>query len=96
MKFVVDQLPYYEEFCPLYMMCGNNASDDKCPRYWDKYKVCSDDNPHECHLLIEVGDPAFMEGHVCQTCKHFEDPDVLSSQCSICFGFSEWEAKNER
>lgn len=26
MKFVVDELPYYEELCPLYMMCGDNAS----------------------------------------------------------------------
>lgn len=59
MKFIVDQLPYYEEFCPLYMMCGCREGDDRCPRYWDKYKVCSDDNPHECCLLVEADDPTW-------------------------------------
>ena len=33
MKFIVDKLPYYEEFCPLYPMCWDNANDYKCPRY---------------------------------------------------------------
>lgn len=54
MKFIVDELPYYEEFCPLYPMCWDNANDYKCPRYWDKDKVCSNDNPHECQFLIET------------------------------------------
>lgn len=53
MKFIVNELPYYEEFCPLYLMCSDNANDYKCPRYWDKDKVCSDNNPHECLFLIE-------------------------------------------
>lgn len=53
MKFMVDQLPYYGEFCPFWMTCGDNANDDKCPRYWSKYKVCSDENPHECNYLME-------------------------------------------
>lgn len=53
MKFVVDQLPYYEEFCPLWTMCCKNADGEACPRYWDKYKVTSDDNPHECEYFIE-------------------------------------------
>lgn len=52
MKFVVDSLPYYEETCPLWLVCG--CVDEKlCPRYWDKSKVTSDANPHECKLLIE-------------------------------------------
>ena len=55
MKFIVDELPYYEEFCPLYRMCWDNANDYKCPRHWDKYKVCSDNNPHECLFLVEAG-----------------------------------------
>lgn len=55
MKFIVNELPYYEEFCPLYLMCWDNANDYKCPRYWAKDKVCSDDNPHECRFLIEAG-----------------------------------------
>ena len=25
MKFVVDQLPYYGELCPLWTMCSKNA-----------------------------------------------------------------------
>lgn len=53
MKFVVDQLPYYEEFCPFVERCGADVRLDKCPRHWDKYTVCSDDNPHECRYLIE-------------------------------------------
>lgn len=54
MKFVVDELPYYGELCPFQSMCYDNASNDECPRYWSKYKVCSDDNPHECCFLIEA------------------------------------------
>lgn len=26
MKFVVDELPYYEELCPFWEMCYDNAS----------------------------------------------------------------------
>ena len=52
MKFIVDELPYYEEICPFWVMCPHNA-DDVCPRHWDKYKVTSDENPHECQFLIE-------------------------------------------
>ena len=54
MKFIVDQLPYYGELCPLWTMCSKNAKEHECPRYWDKYKVCSDENPHECEHLIET------------------------------------------
>ena len=54
MKFVVDELPYYGEFCPFWEMCYDNGSDDKCPQHWSKYKICSDDNPHECRFLIEA------------------------------------------
>ena len=47
MKFIVDELPYYEELCPFYPMCSDNANSYICPRYWDKEKVCSDNrNPH--------------------------------------------------
>nr|DAL32308.1 MAG TPA_asm: hypothetical protein [Caudoviricetes sp.] len=54
MKFIVDSLPYYEEICPFWTRCGDNASDDKCPRYWDKHRVTSDENPHECKLFVEA------------------------------------------
>jgi hypothetical protein len=50
MKFIVDELPYYEEFCPLYTICWCHD----CPRFWDKDKVCSDNNPHECLFLVEA------------------------------------------
>lgn len=53
MKIIVDQLPYYKEFCPFWTMCSDHASEDKCPRYWSKHKVCSDENPHKCNYLIE-------------------------------------------
>lgn len=62
MKFVVNQLPYYGELCPLWTMCSKNAKEHECPRYWDKYKVCSDENPHECeHLFLCKG-----ENYACQ------------------------------
>lgn len=59
MKFIVDSLPYYGDECPFCVprydsMCyisHNNRV--KCPRYWDKDFICSDDNPHECNYLIE-------------------------------------------
>ena len=53
-KFVVNQLPYYGELFPLWTMCSKNAKEHECPRYWDKYKVCSDENPHECEHLIKT------------------------------------------
>ena len=67
MKFVVNQLPYYGELCPLWTMCSKNAKEHECPRYWDKYKVCSDENPHECEHLIETvsctkNTPPIMKG----------------------------------
>lgn len=54
MKFLVDELPYYGDLCPFWMngICG--SYDDECPRFWDKYKVCSEDNPHECMWLKEI------------------------------------------
>lgn len=54
MKFVVDELPYYGDPCPIWMECSKNAKELECPRYWDKYKVCSDENPCECEHLIEM------------------------------------------
>ena len=52
MKFLVDELPYYHDECPFLNMCY--ASESECPRYWSKYQVCSDDNPHECMWLKEI------------------------------------------
>lgn len=58
MKFLVDTLPYYGENCPFSkhfdapVHCYSSVV--SCPRYWDKYKICSDENPHECELLREV------------------------------------------
>lgn len=56
MKFIVDELPYYEGFCPFVERCGADVRIGTCPRHWDKEKVCSDDNPHECRFLIEAVD----------------------------------------
>lgn len=94
MKFIVNELPYYEDFCPLYPICWDNANDHKYPRYWSKDKVCSDDNPHECLLFIENDKSISTNDHGCQDCKHFGDLDMKSS-CAICFGYSKWEAKDE-
>ena len=56
MKFIVDSLPYYGDECPFSAfvydsICYDNKT--KCPRYWDKEFICSNDNPHECEFLIE-------------------------------------------
>lgn len=53
MKFLVGSLPYYEDYCPFLERCWAEKKTEKCPRYWDKYKVCSNENPHECKYLIE-------------------------------------------
>lgn len=57
MKFIVDELPYYGDGCPFaafeYGTCPDKKSTTRCPRYWDKYFICSDENPHECTCLIE-------------------------------------------
>lgn len=53
MKFIVDQLPYYGDDCPFFEMCFYHDDHDACPRYWSKYKVTSDSNPHECEYLFE-------------------------------------------
>lgn len=65
MRFIVDELPYYGDHCPLCSMCEDSVSDERCPRYWSKYKVCSDDNPHKCELLIETSDIAFISNNDC-------------------------------
>ena len=54
MKFLVDELPYYNEDCYFSQICCKAFSKD-CPKIWDKYKVCSSKNPHECELLKELG-----------------------------------------
>ena len=57
MKFLVDSLPYYGEFCPFEEGCYERAlveGHSDCPRYWSKDKVCSDENPGECRFLVEV------------------------------------------
>ena len=53
MKFIVDQLPYYGDDCPLGPLCYDVNDPVACPRKWSKYKVTSDENPHECLLLME-------------------------------------------
>lgn len=62
-KFVVNQLPYYGELCPLWTMCSKNAKEHECPRYWDKYKVCSElrqRNSNKCSCTKKT--PPIMKG----------------------------------
>ena len=55
MKFFVDSLPYYGDECPLSDKCNTNQFDNKnCPRFWDKYFICSKENPRECEYLKEL------------------------------------------
>ena len=53
MRFMVDELPYYEEDCVVAPWCPYVNDPVACPRKWSKYMVTSDTNPHECHLLAE-------------------------------------------
>lgn len=53
MKFLVDSLPYYNEFCPFWDAGYCNSTDENCPKTWNKEKVCSESNPHECGWLRE-------------------------------------------
>ena len=52
MKFLVDELPYYNGHCYFQDSCRKSSSKD-CPKVWDKFKVYSSKNPHECELLKE-------------------------------------------
>lgn len=100
MKFVVDELPYYEELCPFWEICYDNASNDKCPQHWSKYKIYSDDNPHECRFLIEAclvkseepeQESNYSDDFCCSSCKHFGDlitTASIQSQCALCYKFS--------
>ena len=58
MKILVDELPYYGDPCPFAYdyseICYLSRMSPECPRNWNKYKVTSNDNPHECELLKEV------------------------------------------
>lgn len=51
MRFLVDELPYYEDSCPFEEVCGVSWSD--CPKYWGKDFINSEDNPHCCDYLCE-------------------------------------------
>lgn len=51
-KIVVDDLPYYGKRCPFITACSDSFS-NRCPRFWGKDEICSDDNPHECLFLVE-------------------------------------------
>lgn len=53
MKFLVDKLPFYGEYCPFYENCLNNDTSN-CPRCWDKYDI--EDREHECCWLKEYKD----------------------------------------
>ena len=52
-KFIVDELPYYGDLCLIDDIGLCNHTIYECPKYWSKYKVFSDDNPHECIWLKE-------------------------------------------
>ena len=52
-KFIVDELPYYGDLCFLDNIGLCNHLIEECPKYWDKEKIRSDDNPHECIWLKE-------------------------------------------
>ena len=79
----------------------DSGSDDKCPQNWSKYKICSDDNPHECRFLIEASavkseeseqESNHSDGRCCKTCKHCREPGAIYI-CATCYKFSNWEVK---
>lgn len=52
MKFLVDSLPYYQEYCPFESVCSDTGT-EHCLRCWDKEYVCSDENVHCCCWMKE-------------------------------------------
>lgn len=52
-KILVDSLPYYGDACPFQNVCCDYETDE-CPIFWDKYKVCSEENTCECRFLKEL------------------------------------------
>lgn len=54
MKFLVDNLPYYNEDCPFMDgACYTFGKGNTCPRNWSTPKIYSENNPRECVLLKE-------------------------------------------
>ena len=88
MKFIVDSLPYYMEECPF--KGGLCIDDGDCPSTWDKYKVCSDENPHECYLLIEKRKIDIQEpkiGYWEEYGHNISDSYIWDGvRCSVCKG----------
>lgn len=52
-KILVDSLPYYGDTCPFQNVCCDYETDE-CPIFWNKYKVCSEENTGECCFLKEL------------------------------------------
>lgn len=55
MRFLVENLPYYNNYCPFMDDCLEKDG-VYCPRAWGKEFVCSDENPHCCCRLRELED----------------------------------------
>lgn len=70
MKFVVNQLPYYGELCPLWTMCSKNAKEHECPRlrmlFAEKLQpavqtVLNEKGKIEFHISIAADQEVFEE-----------------------------------
>lgn len=46
-------------------------------------------------ILLRTKSPSPVDTRCCRTCKHFGELDMASS-CAPCYGYSNWEFKNER
>lgn len=80
MKFLVDELPYYNDDCPFEVVCFASDNRSRCPRHWSKEEICSEDNPHECCMLKEIvendADKDLTDSDVahivrCKNCKYY-------------------------
>lgn len=55
MRFLVDELPYYKDFCPFENICWKSNTKG-CPEFWNKDFINSENNPHCCAFLTEEND----------------------------------------
>lgn len=56
MRFIVDSLPYYREYCVIggCGRCEDSNNFQTCPRFWTKEQVKSRNNLGECRYLKEA------------------------------------------
>ena len=62
MKFVVDELPYYEELCPFWEICYDNADKDE----WSEGTIYNpaSGKTYNCYMKFESGNRLKIRGFI--------------------------------